>query len=250
MLADFWRDVRYGARSLSRKKGFTFVAVFSLALGYALVATMLAVVNAYLIRSMPFPAADRLYHVIYTVPGVPEPRGVATLDWKGLSEVVEVADASQLTRFYIGEGAEKREALGLSVAPGAGQMLGVRTVVGRSFLAEEYRAEAEKVALIGYALWQERFGADPNVVGRSFQASRSNLAEPLETFRIVGVLPPDFHYAREYARGVMEFAVPMTAQRQAIWCACRRAFLLRWRSGALPKRCAPSGRTFRPTGTA
>lgn len=215
MSTDLWRDIRYSVRTLGGHKGFTAITVLSLALGFALAATTLAVVNAYLIRSMPFPAAHRLHHVIYTLPGVPEPRGVAALDWKSLSDVVEVADASMLARFYIGEGAEKQEALGLSVAAGAGEILGVRTVVGRSFLAEEYRAEAEKVALIGYALWQERFGADPNVVGRSFQASRSNLAEPLETFRIVGVLPPDFHYAREYARGVMEFAVPLTATRQA-----------------------------------
>jgi hypothetical protein len=57
MLADFWRDLRYGARTLGKNKGFTFVAVSSLALGFTLVATTLAVVNAYLIRSMPFPAA-------------------------------------------------------------------------------------------------------------------------------------------------------------------------------------------------
>jgi predicted permease len=221
MLADFWRDLRYGARTLGKSKGFTSIAVISLALGFALVATTLAVVNAYLIRSMPFPAADRLYHVIYSAPGEPEPRGVATMDWKSLSEVVEAPDASHLARFYIGEGAEKREALGLSVAPGAGEMLGLRTVVGRPFLAEEYRAEAEKVALIGHGLWQERFGADSNIVGRSFQASRSNLAEPLETFRIVGVLPPDFHYARDYARGVMQFAVPLTAPRQAYMARLR-----------------------------
>ncbi len=226
MLADFWRDLRYGSRTLGRNKGFTIVAVFSLALGFALVATTLAVVNAYLIRSMPFPAADRLYHVIYTTPGVREPSGVATLDWKSLSDVVEAPDASQLTRFYIGEGAEKFEALGLSVAPGAGEMLGVRTVVGRPFLAEEHRDETEKVALIGYALWQRRFGAAPNIVGRSFKASRSNLAEPLETFRIVGVLPPDFHYARDYARGVMEFAVPLRTPRQA--------YLARLRAGVTP----------------
>lgn len=222
MLTSFLRDLHYGARALGKNKGFAFVAIFSLALGFALAATTLAVVNAYLLRSMPFPAADRLYLVSYTAPRTPEPRGVAMLDWKNLSDVVEVADASQLARFYIGEGAAKREALGLSVASGSGEMLGLRTVVGRPFLAEEFRAEAEKVALIGYALWQERFGADPNIVGRTFQASRSNLAEPPETFRIVGVLPPDFHYAREYARGVMEFAVPVTT-RQQVYLARLRA---------------------------
>lgn len=223
LMADLGRYLRYSVRTLARDKGFTTVTVLSLAFGLALAATTLAVVNAYLIRAMPFPAAHRLYHVIYTLPGVPEPRGVAALDWKSLSDVIEVADASTLARFYIGDGAEKRETLGLSVAPGAHEILGLRTLLGRPFLAEEYRAESEKVALIGYALWQERFGADPNIVGQSFRASRSNLAEPLETFRIVGVLPPDFHYARDYARGVMEFAVPMTVPRQA--------YLVRLRAG-------------------
>lgn len=210
-----WQDLRFGARMLIKNLGFTLATVSSLALGFALAATTLAVVNAYLIRSMPFPSANRLYHAIYAPPGVPEPRGVAAIDWKSLNDVVESADASTLARFYIGEGANKREALGLSVAAGSQKMLGVRTILGRSFLEEDYRTGSEQVALIGYALWQERFGADPNVVGRSFQASRSNLAEPLETFRIIGVLPPDFHYAREYGRGVMEFAVPMQTPRQA-----------------------------------
>jgi hypothetical protein len=139
--------------------------------------------------------------------------------------VVEAPDASQLARFYIGEGAERWEALGLSLAPGAGEMLGVRTLVGRPFLAEEYRAEAEKVALIGYALWQQRFGADPNVAGRSFQASRSNLAEPLETFRIVGVLPPDLHYARgacmsrrnNHSHRIRQYAEPQAGE---LSCGC------------------------------
>jgi hypothetical protein len=96
MLADFWRDLRYGARTLGKNKGFTFVAVSSLALGFTLVATTLAVVNAYLIRSMPFPAADRLYHVIYTAPGAPEPRGVATLDWKSLCQRIRAVPGGPL----------------------------------------------------------------------------------------------------------------------------------------------------------
>jgi hypothetical protein len=100
------------SKCLTGEQGFAFVAVFSLALGFALAATTLAVVNAYLLRSLPFPAANRLYHVIYAPTGVPEPRSVATLDWQSLGDVVEAADASSLARFYLGEGAEKREALG------------------------------------------------------------------------------------------------------------------------------------------
>jgi putative ABC transport system permease protein len=245
-LMSIWRDLHYGARTLGKNKGFAFVAVFSLALGFALAATTLAVVNAYLLRSLPFPAANRLYHVIYVPTGVPEPRSVATLDWQSLGDVVEAADASTLARFYLGEGAEKREALGLSVASGTDEMLGVRPILGRSFLAEEYRAEAEKVALIGYALWQERYGANPNVIGQTFRASRSNLAEPLETFRIVGVLPPGFHYAREYARGVMEFAVPLTTPRQAYLIRLRPGVLIVMAEQRITEVIKSSGSNFPP----
>jgi putative ABC transport system permease protein len=213
-MESFWQDLRYAARMLGKKPGYTAVAVSTLALGFALTATMLAVVNAYLVRAMPYPAANRLYHVIHAPIGQPEPRGSASLDWKTLSDVVEIADSSNLARLYIGEGAEKQEALGLLAAPGALEMLGVRPVIGRGFRDEDFRQGAEQVMLIGQALWRERFGADPNIIGRSLRASWAQLAEPVETFRIVGVLSSDFHYARGYERGPMEFVVPSRTPRQ------------------------------------
>jgi predicted permease len=223
---DLARDFRFAWRSLRRAPGFTFVAVLSLAFGFALTATLMAVVNAYLIRAMPYPAAHRLYHVIHAPIGQPEPRGSASLDWKALGDVVEIADNSTLARLYIGEGAEKQEALGLSAAPGALEMLGARTAIGRGFLDEDFRPGAEQVVLIGQALWRERFGSDPNIVGRELRASPSNLAEPVETYRIVGVLASEFNYAREYARGPMEFAAPLRVPRQT--------YLVRLREGAPP----------------
>src|SRR5438552_2651245 len=81
-----WQDLRYGARMLCKHKSFTAVAVLSLALGLALTATTLAVVNAYLIRAMPYPAAHRLYHVIHAPIGQTEPVGSASLDWKALGD--------------------------------------------------------------------------------------------------------------------------------------------------------------------
>src|SRR6185369_5491530 len=76
-LDDPARDLRFAWRALRRTPGFTVVAVLSLALTFALTATMMAVVNAYLIRAMPYPAAQRLYHVIHAPLGQPEPRGSA-----------------------------------------------------------------------------------------------------------------------------------------------------------------------------
>src|SRR5262245_19608502 len=184
---DLARDLRLGARALRRTPGFTLAAAASLALGLALSATTLAVVNAYLLRAMAYPAARRLYHVVYAPQGQPVPRGATALDWKSLGDVIEVADYSIPGRLFFTEGGYPADTLGLLAAPGSLEALGVRAVVGRSLLDEDYRPDAERVAMIGHALWRERFGSDPNIVGRIFRASPSNMAEPPESFRIVGV---------------------------------------------------------------
>jgi len=202
-------DVRFAWRALRRTPGFTIIAVSSLALGLALTAATMAVVNAYLIRTLPYPAAQRLYRVIYAPTGQPEPGGMRSLDWKALSDIVDVADNSAGARFYLTDGGYTQEAMGLLAAPGSLEALNVRVAMGRSLRDDDFRAGAEPVALIGHAMWQERFGADPNVVGRVLRASRASVAEPPEMFRIVGVLPPDFRYVRDLARGTTEIVTPL-----------------------------------------
>jgi len=214
MLKDFWRDLRYGVRALGKHKGFTTAAVFPLACGFALAATTLAVVNAYLIRVLPFPAAQRLYHVNYAPQGVPEPRGVAMVDWKVLSDIVEIADNSAPARFYLTDDGYTQEAQCLLVAPGVLDAIGVRVALGRSLQEEDFRADADRVALIGEAMWRERFGADPNVMGRRFRAMQATQNGTVESFRIVGVLPSDFRYVRGYERGVLEMLTPLRSPRQ------------------------------------
>ena len=83
------RDLRFAARGLRRTPVFTLVAIVSLALGLALTTTTVSVVNAYLIRSLPYPEADRLYHVMYAPPGPWEPHGMTGLDWTSVEDVVE-----------------------------------------------------------------------------------------------------------------------------------------------------------------
>jgi len=215
MLEDFWRDLRYGVRMLGKHKGFTTVAVLSLALGIALAATTLAVVNAYLIRTLPYPAAQRLYHVNYVPQGVPEPRGIASLDWKALSDIVEIADYSTTTRFYLTDDKYTQEVQCLLAAPGVLDATGVRVVLGRSLQEADFRADADRVALIGEALWQERFGANPKALGQPFRATQAAQDGVAESFRIVGVLSRDFRYVRGYERGVLEMLTPLRTPRQA-----------------------------------
>ena len=86
------RDLRFAARGLRRTPVFTLVVTLSLALGFALTATVVSVVNAYLVRSLPYPAVDRLYHLRYAPPGPWEPRGMTGLDWTSVQDVVEYPD--------------------------------------------------------------------------------------------------------------------------------------------------------------
>jgi putative ABC transport system permease protein len=227
---EYLRDLRFALTALRRSAGFSAVAIATLACGFALAATTIAVVNAYLVRALPYPRADRLYHVNYSQPGEREPGDIARLDWEQLTHVVEAIDYSAPARFHIGEGADRQEALGLAVAPGTNELLDIRAVTGRVLSADDYRADAESVVMLGYDLWRTRFGGQADVVGRTLHARRSNPAEPLESFRIVGVLPPGFRYARTYGRGDMEFAVPMREVRQA--------YMVRLRDGVEPAAAA------------
>ena len=222
-LDDVRRDVRVAWRALRRTPGFTLVVIASLGLGLAQTASTMAVVNAYLIRSLPYPAADRLYHVIYARPGQPEPRGMALIDWKSLDEVVDVADTSAAVRFHLTDGGYTQEAPGLLVAAGSLESLGVRVAVGRSFRREDFGLAAEQVALIGPSLWRDRFGSDPAIIGRQFRARLNDQSGGTETFRIVGILPPGFRYVATYSRNVMEILAPLRSPM--------RVYMVRLRAG-------------------
>ncbi len=220
-------DVRFAVRSLRRTPTFTAVAVGTLAFGLALVATTLAVVNAYLLRAMPFPAADRLYHVIYAPQGQPEPRGITEgLDWRQLADVVEVADSSIPARFYLREGAATRDAGGMRVARGSLEALGVQPILGQAFADRDFLPGGEPVALIGYEMWRSRFGGDRDAIGQRLPLGGASLNDPVESYRIVGVLPPNFHFAREYARGLVEIVAPLRTPQ--------RAYFVRLRPGVPP----------------
>jgi putative ABC transport system permease protein len=215
-LDDFFRDLGFAVRSLRRSPGFTVVTVASLALGLALAASTLAVVNAYLIRAMPYPAAERLHRVQY---GRQEPRGLEKLDWKTLNDVVEIPDASTSARLTLWHGTEQQDVYGLLVDAGSLEMLGVRALLGPGFASEDFRPGAPRVALIGHAVWRDRFGSDPAIVGKAIRVTRSESGEPPEPWRIVGVLPPGFRHVREYARSTIEVVSPQTTPGTRVYLA-------------------------------
>jgi putative ABC transport system permease protein len=191
------RDVRFAARGLRRTPGFTLAATLSLALGLALTTSTISIVNAYLIRSLPYPESDRLYHVMYAPPGPWEPAGMTALEWTSVADVVEFPISASGDSFYVGDGGYPQLLRGMRVTRGFVDGLGVGVAAGRRLIADDFTAGSERAVLIGHAFWRDRFGSDPGAVGRLLRAETESRPGNAETFRIVGVLEPGFYFGRD-----------------------------------------------------
>ena len=220
------RDVRFAIRGLRRTPGFTATIVTSLALAIALLTTSFSVVNAYLLRPMPFPAADRLFQVWHAPPGQQEPSGVSTLDWSTLSGVVELADSSYFARYYFTSQGYTQELFGFVVAQQSVEALGVRAIAGRSFNAGDFVPEpinAPTSVLISEAMANARFGSKEAALGQTLRVATTTLTT-LSTLHVIGILPADFRYAREYSRSGLDILAPQKRPS--------RVYMVRLREGA------------------
>ena len=165
-------DLRIALRTLIKAKGFSAAAVLSLGLGITLCTAVLASVNAYLVRGLPYPGADRLCSVRYAAPGADTPDDLERLNWASLADVIEHPIAWDLDMFYLVGGDHAESAPGAWVTPDFVEGLGVRPALGRSLDASAFVAGSPQVALISHRLWQGRFGGDPNIVGQQVRRLR------------------------------------------------------------------------------
>jgi len=191
-------DLRIALRTLIKARGFSAAAVLSLGLGLTLCTAVLASVNAYLVRGLPYPGADRLCSVRYAAPGADTPDDLERLNWASLADVIEHPIAWDLDMFYLVGGDHAESAPGAWVTPDFIEGLGVRTALGRGLDASAFVAGSPQVALISHRLWQGRFGGNPNVIGQRFDAYVSDRPEEAESFTIAGVLPADFWHTNPY----------------------------------------------------
>ena len=215
-------DIRAAIKALVAARGFTAIAILTLSMGLALAVLILAVVNAYLIRALPYPAADRLYRVDYGPPSQLPPRGLEQRDWSSLDDVIEFGIAWDLEVFYLLGHEYPESAPGGWVTPGYINGLGVRAVLGRALDAADFAPGAPSVVLISHRLWQTRFGGDASVLGRTFQAYVSDRPDEAEVFTIVGVLPADLWHLNPYT----EVLAPLKARTYP--------YLVRLRPGVAP----------------
>jgi putative ABC transport system permease protein len=185
--ADLWRDVRYATRLLIRAPGFSAIAIVTLALGIGANTAIFSVVNAVLLRPLPYRDPSRLVVIGERgSDGSAGNVGYATfLDWRDRSHAF---DEMALVRLWIPTlitNGEPERISGMRVSSNYFHLLGVQPALGRDFRAAEDNPDDWRVVLISDSLWRRRFGADPSVVGRVVTMNDS-------PYTIIGVLPASF----------------------------------------------------------
>jgi hypothetical protein len=204
-----WRDILVAARALTRAPGYTIAAVASLALGFALVASTAALVNAYLVRALPYGGADRLYHVMYAPPGPWEPGGISQIDWASIDDTVTHPITAASDTLYLFGGAYAHSARALRVSRGFHDGLEIKAVAGRALSGDDFRA-GSRVAMIGYGLWRDHFGGASDAIGRTIDATVEGNTARTESFQIVGVLSPEFYFGRD-SDAKVDVLLPLSA---------------------------------------
>jgi putative ABC transport system permease protein len=196
MIADLWQDLRYGSRMLLKSKGFTAIAVLSLALGIGANTAIFSLVNAVMLRPLPYKEPERLVKIwakeFKTGRDQLSVWAADLADWKRQNQSFEDMAAAHYAVFRLaGEDGTEQIFSGVASA-NLFPLLGVEAAIGRTFSPEEEQPGHHKVVLISHGLWQSRFGSDPNLSGKTVRVDG-------ESHTVVGILPPGFkfHFLRE-----------------------------------------------------
>jgi predicted permease len=202
---DMFQDLRYGMRILLKKPGFTAIAVITLALGIGANTAILTVVDAALLRSLPYGNPDRLVQIWETRRTAEIKQLDASypdyIDWSQQSEVIEgiCGYTGWGGSFTLTGRSEAERVEGSRVTASFFSVLGIEPILGRTFLPDEDGPSAESTVVLGYTLWKRRFGADPNIVGQTLTLDGSG-------YTVLGVLPRSFQFA---PMGKAELWVPL-----------------------------------------
>src|SRR5450755_2790263 len=183
----YWQDLRYGFRVLMKNPGFTIVAVLTLAIGIGANTAIFSVVNAVLLRPLPFRDPAALVLITERMPTIPVvgPSNMNLQDWKAQAHSFEnIAAVLNATFTLTGVGQPERVQVQMASAS-LFPMLGVTALKGHTFLPEEDKAGGPPVVLLAYGYWQSHYAGAADVLGKS--VTLNNTART-----IVGILPAGF----------------------------------------------------------
>jgi len=185
LIADLGQDIRYGLRMFAKNPTFTAIAVLAIGLGIGANTAIFSVVNAILLRPLPYKNPDELVVIWDSAAHLGFPKDTPSpanfLDWRQQSTVFEGMAAFVQRSFNLTGVGEPERLDGRRVSANTFELLGVKPIIGRTFVPEE-DTPGTKVALLNESLWKRRFGGDPSVIGRAVNLNG-------EAYTIVGVLP-------------------------------------------------------------
>ena len=200
------QDIRYGFRLMARKPAFTFIAVITLALGIGANTAIFSVVNAVLLRPLPYVQPEQLVKVFQAAPSLE--KGAAPTLWSyprfeflrdNSHSFASVAACNQASFSLTGTDEPERVESEL-VSANYFSLLGLAPIAGRSFTeAEDRKGSAQTVAVLSYALWQRRFGGDSQALGKTIELDK-------HAFTIVGIMPAGFNGQQ----GTAQVWIPIT----------------------------------------
>ncbi|MGH9702571.1 MAG: ABC transporter permease, partial [Candidatus Acidiferrales bacterium] len=183
----FWQDLRYAVRTLAKSPGFTIVAVLTLALGIGANTAIFSLVNAVLLRQLPFRDPARLVTIYGSRPFTGKyPFSLPDfIDYRDQNESFEQIAAVANWNTNLTDRGEPERMIGIRVSANLFEMLGVQAIVGRALVPRDDDPRSPHVVVISHSLWQRRFGGDPKIVGQTIRLNA-------ESYTVAGVLPRDF----------------------------------------------------------
>ncbi len=200
------QDLRYATRMLAKNPGFTMVAVLTLALGIGANTAIFSVVNAVLLKPLPYQDAGRMVMVWEQNPERGWYRNIVSaanfLDWRKQNDLfTQIAAADPQKSFNLAGTGRPEEVWGEQVTTNLFTLLGVKPFKGRDFLPEEDRPGGPRVVILSHGLWMRRYGGDAALVGK--QISLNN-----ESYTVVGIMPAGFYFPPFWREWAGELWVP------------------------------------------
>jgi putative ABC transport system permease protein len=215
------QDVRYGVRMLRRTPGFTAAALLTLTIGIGANTAVFTIVDAVLLRPLPYADPDRLVTVGDSGPdGSVSGVGLATaVDWRERSRSFEQLAMMRLWMPTLVSGGEAERLPAVRVSWDYFDVLGARPALGRGFTAADDRQDGWRVVLLSDRLWRRRFAADPAIVGRTVELND-------QIFRVIGVMPASFEPldAQRYFDTAADIWVPIGADQAGCRLRCRSIY--------------------------
>ncbi|HEV2489586.1 MAG TPA: ABC transporter permease [Candidatus Acidoferrales bacterium] len=189
-LENLLQDIRFGLRMLRKSPGFTAVAVLTLALGIGANTAIFSVIDAVLIRPLPFQDPDRVVQILETAAGLPyvSASGEDYFDWESQNHTLEASSITTWTQDYNASGAGQPERVtAIRAEANFFSVIGAQPLIGRGFAPGEDQEGKDHVAVVSYGFWQRHFAGNADALGKSLELNS-------QPYIIVGVMPRWFNY--------------------------------------------------------